>query len=84
MVVHGTRSDPEYIARASQLNAGIMPKGAGGAQARASNVTLNISISALDGADVETVTRRKVVPVLQKVLDHYGLTVPAGAVGGAR
>lgn len=85
MVVHGKRSDPEIIARASQLNSGTAPRAAsGGGQGGARNVTLNISISALDGADVETVTRRKVVPVLQKVLDHYGLTVPAGAVGGAR
>ena len=81
MVVHGTRSDPEYIARASQLNAGRLPQAAGGGQARAANVNLTFNIKALDGADVISATRRVIIPELQRFYRHGG-QIPASAVGG--
>ncbi len=46
------------------------------------DIRLTFNINALDGADVESITRRKIVPVIQRVFDHQGLRVPAGSVGG--
>jgi hypothetical protein len=82
MMVHGTPSDPEYIVRASQLNAGRLPPAAGGGQGRASNVNLTFNIKALDGADVISATRRVIIPELQRFYRHGG-QIPASAVGGA-
>jgi len=83
MVVHGTRSDPEYIARASQLNAGTAPRAAGGGgKAGTSNINLTFNIRALDGSDVISATRRVIIPEIQRFYRHGG-QIPASAVGGA-
>jgi hypothetical protein len=67
---------PEYVSVQPVRSATPLSPG------RSSNVNLTFNISALDGADLETVTRRKVVPILQDVLDHYGMTVRTGGVRG--
>jgi hypothetical protein len=48
-----------------------------------SNVNVTFNIRALDGTDMINVVRSKVVPILQNILNHNGLRVPTGAVGGA-
>ena len=46
-------------------------------------VNLTFNIKALDGADMINVVHNKIKPILQNILNHNGLRVPAGAVGGA-
>ena len=50
---------------------------------RNSNVNLTFNIRALDGADMISVVHNKIKPILQNILNHNGLRVPTGAVGGA-
>ena len=50
---------------------------------RNSNVNLTFNIRALDGADILSVVHNKIKPILQNILNHNGLRVPTGAVGGA-
>ena len=54
-----------------------------GATGSNSNVNVTFNIRALDGTDMINVVRSKVVPILQNILNHNGLRVPTGAVGGA-
>jgi TP901 family phage tail tape measure protein len=75
MVVHGTRSDPEYIMRASQLNAGIMPKATSGG-GRQAPVVVNIKPVVIEKRD------RYIIEFVQDSLNHGTLRIPASAVGG--
>jgi hypothetical protein len=46
------------------------------------DVRLTFNINALDAADVERITRGKIVPILQKVFDHNGLHPRAANIQG--
>jgi hypothetical protein len=60
-------------------DAGKYPQGGG----PSGPVNLTFNIKALDGADMINVVHNKIKPILQNILNHNGLRVPAGAVGGA-
>ena len=82
VMTHGTPSRPEYIIPEPNLNA--LVTGAQKAQVAegARSVTLSFNINALDGESVEKVTRTRIIPTIQNVLDHCGLRVPAAAMRG--
>ena len=48
---------------------------------KTSNVNLTFNINALDGADVVRITRKVIIPEIQKFYRHGGM-IPASAVGG--
>lgn len=83
VMTHGTPERPEFVVPEPDLRAAAW-KMRGESRQAASNVSVSLAfhVSALDGADVESVTRGKIVPILQKVFDHYGIHVPAAVVGG--
>lgn len=47
------------------------------------DINLNVSIQAIDGADVERVVRKKIIPTLREAARRREFTIPFGAVGGA-
>ena len=67
--------------RGVQTPAGTGKYPQGGGPSGPINLTFNIK--ALDGADMINVVHNKIKPILQNILNHNGLRVPAGAVGGA-
>ena len=81
MMIHGTPAKPEYVLPAPNLQALVTtspPTGAGAARP----VSLSFYINTLDADSFERVLKDKIVPGLQRTLDHRGLRVPVGAVGG--
>ena len=60
-------------------DAGKYPQGGG----PSGPVNLTFNIKALDGADMINVVHNKIKPILQNRLNHNGLRVPTGAIGGA-
>jgi hypothetical protein len=72
--------EPEIIMPLRDYRADAIP--AAGAGGRNSNVNVTFNIRALDGTDMINVVRSKVVPILQNILNHNGLRVPTGVVGG--
>jgi len=85
VMTHGTPTRPEYIIPEPDLR-GLMATAQAGHQAGGAgggaNIQLTFRINAIDGDSVEKITRTKIVPILQNVLDHYGLGVPMRAVKG--
>jgi len=67
----------------AQLAHIVTPQMVTSSRNQGNSVNINLHVRALDGADVESVVRRRVVPILQNVFNHNGLRVPTGAVGGA-
>ncbi len=84
VMTHGTQDRPEYIIPEPDLRGFMASAQAGQASgaARSAEVNVTFQISAVDGDSVEKITRTKIVPILQNVLDHYGLGVPLAAVKG--
>ncbi len=84
VMTHGTPTRPEYIIPGPNLKGFVASAQAGQASGKAGATEVNVTfqISAVDGDSVERITRTKIVPILQNVLDHYGLGVPMRAVKG--
>lgn len=77
--------EPEIIMPLRKFRGAQTPGGAGKyPQGGAPNgpVNLTFNIKALDGADMINVVHNKIKPILQNILNHNGLRVPTGAVGG--
>jgi hypothetical protein len=47
------------------------------------DINLNVTIHAVDGADVDRIVRNKIIPRLREAARHREFTIPVGAVGGA-
>ena len=69
--------EAEIVSSPRQLREAIMGRGAGG---RGNPVNLTFNIYAFDGADVESSVRRKVVPLLQRMMKNELFLVHPRAV----
>jgi hypothetical protein len=79
-IVHTVEHAPNIIMPLREYRTAAASAGAIGHN---SNVNVTFNIRALDGADMINVVHNKIKPILQNILNHNGLRVPTGAVGGA-
>jgi len=68
----------KYRGAQTPADAGKYPQGGG----PSGPINLTFNIKALDGADMINVVHNKIKPILQNILNHNGLRVPTGAIGG--